>query len=381
MLIARYLSKNLFWTAIFVAVSLTLVICLTQSLRFLELIVNSDAPIKLFLQLILYSLPKFLEVILPISLTCSILFIYSRMTADNEIIVMRASGISPRDLARPALFISAFLTAGLFILTLWLTPVSYASMQKLRLVVQNQYSALLLREGVFNTVGKDLTVYIRERTKAGELHGILIHDTRDHEAPPVTVTARRGIMAVQEDTPHVIVYDGMRQQADPATGEMNRLYFNQYMVEVKRNPEKIRARIRDANELTFTELLHPTPSMTIAFAAEAHNRLLSPLMSFNFTLIALGYLLGGGFDRRGHNRKVVLAVITCLVLEGIFLGFANLAKKHLPFIGLEYLTAGLPFLLGLFILTERGETLARTLLLSVTRMKNATPQSAEGSAT
>lgn len=376
MLIARYLSRNLVWTAFFIAVALTLVIFLTQSLRFLELIVNSDAPVKLFLQLIFYSLPKFLEVVLPISLTCAILFTYNRMTADNEVIVMRASGISPRALARPALTLSAFLTAGLFVLSLWLTPVSYAAMQQLKLIVQNQYSALLLREGVFNTVGKDLTVYLRERTNTGELRGIMIHDSRDRAAPPVTITARRGIMTAQGDTPHVVVYDGLRQQLDIATGEMSRLYFNQYTVEVKNNPEKIRTRIKDANELTFGELLHPSPNMATAFSAEAHNRLLTPVMSFNFTLIALGCLLGGNFDRRGHNRKVILAVISCLVLESLFLSFANLSKKHLIFVSIEYATAGLPFLFGLFLLTEKGEAFARTLLLSFMRRKNMPIQEA-----
>lgn len=372
MLITRYLSKNLFWSALFIAVALTLVICLTQSLRFLELIVNSDAPSRLFLELIFYSLPKFLEVVLPIALTAAILFTYNRMTADNEVIVMRASGLSPRDLARPALVLSTLLTVALFTLTLWLTPVSYAAMQQLRLTAQTRYSALLLREGVFNTVGKDMTVYLRARTRDGELRGILIHDARDKDAPPVTITARRGTLAMKGDTPHVVVYDGLRQQADAATGEIGRLYFDQYVVEVKTPPEKIRPRAKDANEMTFAELLRPpAAAQTPLFTAEAHNRLLSPVMSFNFTLLALLALMSGVFDRRGHNRKVAAAVAACVALEGLFLGVSNLAKKDPSFLALEYAVALGPFLAGLFFLTESGENAGRRLLLALSRWRHA----------
>ena len=44
--------------------------------------------------------------------------------------------------------------------------------------IKSQFSSLLFREGVFNPMGKGLTVYIRARGADGELHGLMIHDGR-----------------------------------------------------------------------------------------------------------------------------------------------------------------------------------------------------------
>src|SRR5262245_33901695 len=92
MLMTRYLMKNLLSATLFVALTLTAVIWLTQSLKLLELVANSDAPPLLFLKLVALSLPKFLEIILPLSLVTAILFVYNKMIMDNELIVLRSCG-------------------------------------------------------------------------------------------------------------------------------------------------------------------------------------------------------------------------------------------------------------------------------------------------
>ncbi len=363
MLITRYLFKNLVWAALFVAIALTMIIWLTQSLRFLELIVNADAPLRLFLTLVFLSLPKFLEVILPIALFAAVLFVYSRMISDNELIVMRACGLPPRSLARPAVVIANIFTAILFALTLWLSPACYVEMKNLRSSLETRYSTLLLREGVFNTLTENLTIYLRQRTKQGDLIGILIHDTSDKNHPPVTITARRGVLMAQENPPRVVVYNGLRQQRDLETGELGRLYFDQYAIEITPSRETAGLRVKDVKERNFIELFDHAgvqddgKNGKTQLLAEAHSRVLMPLLALDFTLIGLALLLGGSFDRRGHSRKIIIAVILAAFLEGLFLGTANLAKQHLVAAALLYPLVLIPMALGFFALSGHGEKL------------------------
>ena len=49
---------------------------------------------------------------------------------------------------------------------------------------------VLLQEGVFNTIGKDFTIFIKESNNDG-LKNIFIHDTRDSEKPS-TLIAKKG---------------------------------------------------------------------------------------------------------------------------------------------------------------------------------------------
>ncbi|TVQ81943.1 MAG: LptF/LptG family permease, partial [Micavibrio sp.] len=152
-LTTRYITKNILMSALFVLLILLAVIWLTQSLRFLELIVNSNAPVSLFMKMIALSLPRFPEIIIPVALVAAVIFSYNRMMMDSEIVVMRSAGISPRRLAVPALVVAGLSVFVMLLFSAWLSPAARAEMQDLRQVIRAEFSTFLLKEGVFNPVG------------------------------------------------------------------------------------------------------------------------------------------------------------------------------------------------------------------------------------
>jgi lipopolysaccharide export system permease protein len=369
MLITRYLIKNLFFVTIFIVFTLTTVIWLTQSLKLLELVANSDAPPELFMKLVFLSLPKFLEIILPLSLVVAVLFTYNKMIMDNELIVMRACGIDQFSLAKPALILACALTIFLLSLTTYLTPKSTGELAILRQTVKAQYSAFLLREGVFNTFGNDLTVYLRRRDAAGDLYGLMIHDTREKDKPPITITAKRGHLAVEGGIPTLVVHDGMRQQMDEQTETITRLYFSQYTIEIKSLEGETAAHWHEAGERTLPELLNPDMSdardrsRSTAFLAEANIRLATPFNAIGFTLTALCAILLGPFNRRGQNMKVMIGGALVVLAQALVLAFASLMKKNIMFAGAFYAAVFLPIPACLWLLRLPGEQ----MLMSVIR--------------
>src|SRR6185312_16815282 len=93
----------------------------------------------------------------------------------------------------PALISAAVATFAGYLLTLVIVPNAFQSFRELQWSIRNDVSQILLREGAFNQLGKDLTVYVRGRDKNGDLLGVLIHDTRD-AANNLTIMAERGAM-------------------------------------------------------------------------------------------------------------------------------------------------------------------------------------------
>lgn len=361
MLMTRYLMKNLLSATLFVALTLTAVIWLTQSLKLLELVANSDAPPSLFIKLVALSLPKFLETILPISLVTAILFVYNKMIMDNELIVLRSCGFDQYAMARPALTLAACVTVVLLCLTTYLSPMSYAAMQQLRDSIKAQYSAFLVREGVFNTFKRDLTVYVRARSDNGDLTGLMIYDTRDKTKPPITTTAKRGRIVMNDDTPEIIVFDGLRQQMDSDTSVITKLYFSRYTIDINGLGTEPRQRKRDANERTLPELLKPDLSdldekrSRDLFLAEAISRVVSPFNAVSFTMIALTAILLGPFNRRGQNKKVMGAGVAVALAAILSVFLTNLAKRHLAAdAALVGLTLS-PIVFGVWALHLRGE--------------------------
>lgn len=368
MLITRYLMKNLVSATVFVTLALTMVVLLTQSLKILELVANSDAPPGLFAKMVALSLPKFLETILPVALVIATIFTYNKFIMDNELVVLRSCGFDHHALARPALLLATGTTIVMMALTTYATPVSYAAMQSLRTQVMSKYSAFLLREGVFNTFGKDLTVYVRGRDRNGDLTGILIHDRRDKNKPPSTTTAKRGRLVMNKDIPTILVQDGMRQQMDTASNSVSRLYFSEYMIEVNSLDTGQRVRNRDYSERTLPELLRPDMAVKYdrdrreVFLAEAHADLVRPFLSVAFVLPALAVLLVGPFNRRGQGRKVTVAVLIIVLIMAANLVLISATRRHIELAPLLYIAVFAPIFASYYALGLRGEQQIMALL-------------------
>lgn len=363
----RYVLKNLAIATVFIGVTLTCVVFLTQSLRFLELVIDSGASSASFWMLTVLALPRFLEIILPIALLASLIFIYNRMTIDSELVAIKAVGYSPLSLARPALILAGVLTFLLLFITMWVTPTSLSSMQHLRQVIKTQFSALLFREGVFNQVGSGLTVYMRERSKDGELRGLMIHDSRDASVNPSTVLAKRGVILSRPEGEQVLVYEGSRQEYDRDKNVINKLNFDRYTIDLPES-DPVRQRWREPEERTIFELLNPDSEVraneqaSYDFVIEIHRRIVAPLIAMAYTLMTCACLLTGPLERRGQGRKIAIAIFSAVTLQALFLVVFNFARENIIGLPLLYLLVFLPSMCALFFLSGYGESARRKFL-------------------
>ena len=231
-------------------------------------------------------------------------------------------------------------------MTLYLVPVSYRAFKELQFQIRHNYTDVLLREGIFNTIGKNITVYIRARHKTGELVGILVHDDRDPDEK-ITLIAEKGALLITETGPRVLMQNGNRQSRNNVTNQINLLYFDQYTVDLGRTKSMVQRPWRDQNELFLSELLNPTEQQTSpqnfnAYIAEGHYRLSSPLLGIALPLIGLAALLRAEYSRRGQIGRILVAIILAAMVEAFGLGSKFLAAKH-PWI--------IPAMYGIIILT------------------------------
>ncbi len=363
----HYIFKNLAIATGFVAVTLSAVVLLTQSLKFLELVIEAGASSGAFWVLTLLALPRLLEVILPLSLMAATLFIYNRMTNDSELIVVRSAGYSPAALARPAIILALCVSVMLLVVTLWVAPKSLSSLQQMRSLVKAQFSTLLFREGVFNQVGKGLTVYVRERGANGALHGLMVHDERVQGEVPSTILAQRGALAMVDGGYQVVVYEGTRQVFDPEKNALQRLNFNRYTIDLP-NSDPVRQRWAQPDERTIFELLKPDKSVERdvdslrEFKVELHRRFLAPLLALVFTLISCAALLVGPVDRRGQIRRIIFAVGSVVVIQALFMAAHSVAGNSNIGVFFMYGVVFVPMAVGAFVLSGYSEQLRRKIL-------------------
>src|SRR4029077_20167695 len=180
------------------------------------LIVNRGLSVAFFSYMALLILPRFLDIVVPIGAFIAVLFVFNRLTTESELVVMRAAGLSPFDLARPVLLLSGGAFLFLRSLSVYFLPAANREFKDIQFEIRNRFVSSLLQEGAFTTVTEKLTIYIGSRNNRGEVNGFLIDDQRDPQHP-VTLVAERGAFADSGGSPRVILVNGKRTHNDPAT--------------------------------------------------------------------------------------------------------------------------------------------------------------------
>jgi len=343
----KYILRQLLIGMILVTAGLTCVIWLSQSLRFVEMIINRGLSAGTFIYLTGLLLPNFLTIILPIALFTIVVFTYNRLINDRELVIMEGAGLSHLALARPALILSVFMVLIGYGLNLYLVPESYRMFRELQWEIRYGYSHILLQEGTFNNVSPGITVYVRERSSEGQLLGVLVHDSRDEENM-FTLMAERGAIVESPEGAQVVLSKGSRQNVDPDTGQLSILYFDRYSFDMKTEKEREVIRYREARERPLMELFNLEGQKYVGandygkFTVEGHKRLVSPLYALGYAFVGLAFLLSQGISRRSQNHRVILAITCVIFLQGSALGLENMAARRLDTIPLLYLHALVP---------------------------------------
>ena len=122
MRIFRYLASDVLTHTLAVAVVLFVVVFSGRFIRYLAEAAVGDITAEILLPVMLYRLPSFFELILPLSLFIGILLAFGRLYADSEMVVLRACGISPAKLASLALIPALFIASLVALLSLQVAP-------------------------------------------------------------------------------------------------------------------------------------------------------------------------------------------------------------------------------------------------------------------
>src|SRR6201989_253153 len=129
-LLDRAVSRELIVNVLFAIFVLSLVLIVGNILRkLLPLLVNHDVPVEYLITFIAYILPFSLVFTIPWGLLTAILLVFGRLSADNELIALRANGVSVTRICIPLAGIAIAATAICFWLNVSVAP---AAQKKLR---------------------------------------------------------------------------------------------------------------------------------------------------------------------------------------------------------------------------------------------------------
>lgn len=350
----RYIAKQIIVGFLLISFSLLAMLWLTQSLKFVEMVTRQGLPVYLFVQMTSLLMPRIFNILSPIALFVAVLFVYNRLIADRELVVMQSAGISPWRNAQAAIFVGILLSIfGVYVINFTI-PQAEQKFRELEWRVRNNLTQSVFREGEFTTLRNGVTVFIDKHEGDGSVSGIFVSDESKPELK-VTLTAEKGRIVQTPKGPRILFINGVRQELNKKTNKFNMLSFSRYSAEfnsgagAKRKEQTVR-------EKTFLELINASKDKSLSaqdvrkFTVEGHRRILYPFFNLVLALLACTGLLICNFNRRGQTKIIAAEVICMIVVSGNDLALTNLAGRSLYFLPMLYANCLVPLLLCLYLL-------------------------------
>jgi lipopolysaccharide export system permease protein len=187
-----YIFREMLPTFILGNLVFIFILLMFQVLRLSSMMIDHGLPFSVFVEIMGYLTVSFLPICLPISLLFSILLAFGRLSADSEIVALKACGVHMGHMLMPAMVLATLVGALTAYSVFVGSPWGNRSFELLFQRLVNTKAVAAIQEGAFSEGFYDLVLYAdKVDHKVGLLQKVFIYDERDNDMP-ITIIAQEG---------------------------------------------------------------------------------------------------------------------------------------------------------------------------------------------
>jgi len=172
----NYFVAEILRSYAFVLASLSFLIWITQSARFLYLITDMGLSMSVYVPYILYQLPKIVSQMMLISFLISLFISIIKFQNNKEMEIYWLSGISKKTIVWTILKISLVPTFIAFFLYIYLAPMTGLISRNILANSEFTFVNALVKKNNFNSPFQNLTVYVGENDNRGNLQKVYLFE-------------------------------------------------------------------------------------------------------------------------------------------------------------------------------------------------------------
>lgn len=279
-------------------------------LRLVDLVVSRGVGMGSLGSIVMALFPSFLVLTLPIACLIASISAFNRMSFDNEMIAIRAAGVSLWRILMPVVVFSGAVYGLTLFLAQWGQPWSNISIKKVALSVIQKELTMVVDSGVFNEPVPGLIVYVPNSDSPSEKKGVFISDQRKPERPLIVVARHFQMLKPNHNNQMGIrLFEGAIHQIPEDKQAFHRLAFGTYDLWMP-SPfgeldEKIRRKSYEELQVRLQET-QGKKSSVLRRLMEYHKDTAFPLSTFILGL--LGVPLGMVSRRSGRAGGFALGV-------------------------------------------------------------------------
>jgi len=310
-----------------------------------DLIFNKSVDAFLIIKLLFFSFPFLLTFVIPMSVLIASLLMFGKLSFDNEIMAIRASGVSILKIVKPLFVVVILLCLSSLLLSDRVASTSHYMYRRILTQIGLESPAAALEEGTFIKRFKNFVIFIYEIDK-NKLKGVRIYQPQEGK-PTRTIIAQKGelISIPEKGIIKLRLIHGTSDEPDPKDpARLYKLNFKTYdlplnVTEIK-NAQELGKKPKD---MTIKELKDEIARLgeegitaTYPLSAEIHNKIALAFSSLPFLLI--GIPLGITARRAEKSISFGISLVLMTLYWILLIGGKGLAQKGLvpPFLALQF---------------------------------------------
>ncbi len=339
MILTKYIFKHTINNVCLSTIVFLVVIWLTQSFKTIKLIINKGANLSDFFILSAYSLPNWLLIALPFGTFAGCMISYLKFENDKEIVVMKASGLSPLKICNPAILVALISSIILFILSHLILPITYKHFKILQNEIRNNSKELIIKDNIFLDISETQTIFIGQLNDSNYFEEIFIQDRTD-PLNLIELYSQNGVLSTEQNKITLFMNKGTRFSTQ-ISKEPTILDFDNYKLEIKKNRSKlVSTRVLEYNEYSFFDLIKKADqkqSKKGKLLAEAHSRNTVVLLPIVFVLVVMITILNSNYSRIMSTYKKTISISFLIIIQSMFILIKNAVHSNAILLPLMYI--------------------------------------------
>jgi lipopolysaccharide export system permease protein len=350
----RYLISEILPPFFIGLLAFTFILLIGRMLKLIELVVTRGVSPLQIGKLFSLILPTFLEMTVPMAFLLAILLGLGRMSQDQELLAMKASGVSPTQILWPTIFVALVIAAMTLALTMFVRPAANFALKKEIYNIAKSRIGTALKEKVFNDDFPKILIYVEEIIPPGNTaQGVLIVDNRDNRREDI-ILGKVARISTDEETNSLglRLFDGSIYERDATRGGFSQTRFNIYdfKVGLEELVGPVRQRESGPKEMPLADLVssirakQSRGTQAIAERMELHQRISFGFVPLIFCLLGVSLTLLPRTSRSNRSWGVMLCFFWLLAYYALLSFGKALGDKNvlhpIPAVWLPNLVVG-----------------------------------------
>jgi len=321
--LGAYIVSEILPPLFFGLFAFTFIFLIARILKLVELVVTRGVPFLQIGKLFALVVPTFLEITLPMALLLGIFLGLGRLSSDQEILALKASGIGPAQLLLPIWTVALLVSLITLLITTLIRPAANLTLKKELYHIAKSRITTALKEKVFNDDFAKILIYVEEVVPPGNTsQGVLIVDRRNRARENIIFGKVALIFSDEESkTLSLKLFDGTVYEREKNRSGFSQTRFNTYDLKLdleetfspvqkkEREPKEMSLRrLRTTIRLKEAKGLRPTPELI-----ELHQRFAFSFAPLILSLLGVSVVMVPTRSRTGRSWGLVLCLSWLLV--------------------------------------------------------------------